>query len=124
MERREESKMSNFRERGKTFETEFSRNQELAFRITARRNRLFGLWAAEKMGLAEGESVETYAKAVVAADFEAPGDDDVIAKVRADLAEKGIIVAEAELTAELARAAAEARRQVLALDAGSAAPPR
>lgn len=116
--------MSNFRERGKTFETEFSRNQELAFRITARRNRLFGLWAAEKMGLAEGESVETYAKAVVAADFEAPGDDDVIAKVRADLAEKGIIVAEAELTAELARAAAEARRQVLALDAGSAAPPR
>jgi hypothetical protein len=114
--------MSNFRERGKTFETEFSRNQELAFRITARRNRLFGVWAAEKMGLAAGESVEAYAKAVVAADFEAPGDDDVIAKVRADFDAKGIVVTEAELRAELARAAAEARRQVLAND-GSAGPP-
>jgi hypothetical protein len=46
--------MSNLRERGKTFEAEYSRNQELAFRITARRNRLFGLWAAGKMGLTEG----------------------------------------------------------------------
>ena len=116
--------MSNFRERGKTFETEFSRNQELAFRITARRNRLFGVWAAEKMGLAAGESMEAYAKAVVAADFEAPGDDDVIAKVRGDLAAKGVIIAEAELRAELARAASEARQQVLALNAVSDAPPR
>lgn len=116
--------MTNFRERGKSFETEFSRNQELAFRITARRNRLFGVWAAEKLGLAAGEPVETYAKAVVAADFEAPGDDDVIAKVRADLAAKGIAIAEAELRAELARAAGEARRQILAVDAEGKAPPR
>ena len=116
--------MNNFRERGKSFETEFSRNQELAFRITARRNRLFGVWAAEKLGLAAGEPVETYAKAVVAADFEVPGDDDVIAKVRADLDAKGIAVTEAELRAELARAAAEARRQILTADAGTKAPPR
>ena len=66
--------------------------------------------------------MEAYAKAVVAADFEAPGDDDVIAKVRGDLDAKGIIVTEAELIAELARAAAEARRQVLALDADKSAP--
>ena len=98
--------MNNFRERGKSFETEFSRNQELAFRITARRNRLFGVWAAEKLGLAAGEPVETYAKAVVAADFDA----------------KRIIVTEAELRAELARAAAEARRQMLA-NGESAGPP-
>ncbi|MGH7036108.1 MAG: DUF1476 domain-containing protein [Stellaceae bacterium] len=116
--------MSNFRERGKTFETEYSRNQEVAFRITARRNRLFGLWAAEKMSVAAGEAAEAYAKTVVAADFEAPGDDDIIAKVRVDLAAKGVAIAEAELRAELARAAAEARRQVLALDAGPNAPPR
>src|SRR6185437_2944017 len=73
---------------------------------TARRNRLFGVWAAEKLGLAAGEPVETYAKAVVAADFEVPGDDDVIAKVRADLDAKGLGVTDAELRAELARAAA------------------
>lgn len=116
--------MSNLRERGKTFETEYSRNQEVMFRITARRNRLFGLWAAAKMGLAAGEAAETYAKSVVAADFESPGDDDVIGKVRADLAGKGLTLSEAELRAELALAAAEARLQVLALDAGSNAPQR
>jgi len=116
--------MSDLRERGKSFEAEYSRNQELMFRITARRNRLFGLWAAAKMGVADGEAAETYAKAVIAADFEAPGDDDVIAKVRADLAAKGVTHTEAELRAELALAAAEARLQVLALDAGSNAPAR
>jgi len=116
--------MTNWIDRGKSFEAEYSRNQELAFRITARRNRLFGLWAAAKIGLAAGEGGEAYAKTVVAADFEAPGDDDVIAKVRDDLAAKGVIITEAELRAELARAAAEARQQVLALDAVSGAPPR
>ena len=109
--------MSDLRERGKTFEAEYSRNQERAFRTTARRNRLFGFWAAERMGILTGEAAEAYAKSVVAADFEAPGDGDVIAKVRADLAAKGIILTEAELRAELARAAAEAHRQVRALDA-------
>jgi len=111
--------MKNFTERGKPFEAEYSRNQEVMFRITARRNRLFGLWAAAKMGLNAGEAAETYAKSVVAADFEAPGDDDVIAKVRADLAEKGVALTEAELRTELALAAAEARLQVLARDTGS-----
>ena len=109
--------MTKLSERGKTFEAEYSRNQELAFRITARRNRLFGCWAAAQMGLGEGEERETYAKTVVAADFEAPGDDDVITKVCDDLAAKGVVVAEAELRAALARAAAEARQQVLAQDA-------
>jgi len=70
------------------------------------------LWAAARLGLPAGEEAEAYAKAVVAADFEAPGDDDVINKVRADLEEKGIAVTEAELRSELERAAAEARRQI------------
>lgn len=61
--------MTNFTERGKSFEAEYSRNQELAFRITARRNRLFGLWAAAKIGLADGEERDSYAKAVIAADL-------------------------------------------------------
>ena len=72
----------------------------------------FGLWAAGWLGLAAGEPAEAYAKDVVAADFEAPGDSDVIAKVRTDLAEKGISASEGELGAELERAAAEARKQL------------
>ena len=103
--------MKSFIEREKGFEAEFKQKQELAFRITARRNRLFGLWAAARLGLAAGEAAEAYAKSVVAADFEAPGDADVVAKVRADLAEKGLSLSEAELRAELGRADAEARRQ-------------
>lgn len=104
--------MKSFSEREKGFEAEFTRNQELAFRITARRNRLFGLWAAGRLGLPAGAAAEAYAKTVVAADFEMPGEADVIAKVRADLAGKGIAATEAEVRAELARAGVEARRQL------------
>ena len=82
--------MKSLTEREKGFEAEFKRNQELMFRVTARRNRLFGLWAAVRLGLPAGEEAEAYAKTVVAADFEAPGDADVIEKVRADLEEKGV----------------------------------
>lgn len=117
--------MANLKERERAFEAEYSLNQELAFRITARRHRL---WAAAKMGLVACEAVETYAKAVIAADFEAPGDEDVIGKIRADLAGKlagkDVVIAEAELRTELARAAAEARRQALAPSAASSVPPR
>jgi hypothetical protein len=105
--------MRNFEDRQKGFEAEFSRNQELAFRITARRNKLLGLWAAEKLGLPAGDEAEAYAKTVVAADFEKPGDSDVIEKVRNDLAAKGIALSEAQLRGELERALAEARRQLI-----------
>ena len=104
--------MKSFSDREKGFEAEFKRNQELRFRVTARGNRLFGLWAAARMGIPDGQAAEDYAKTVVAADFQAPGDADVIEKVRADLAEKGITLTDAELRAELARAAIEARRQI------------
>jgi hypothetical protein len=104
--------MKGFDERQKGFEAEFARGQELAFRITARRNRLLGLWAAERLGLAAGEPAETYAKTVITADFQAPGDADVIEKVRGDLVAKGLGVTEAEVRAELARAAAQAREQL------------
>ena len=104
--------MKGLTEREKGFEAEFKRNQELRFRVTARRNRLFGLWAAARLGLPAGEEADAYAKTVVAADFEAPGDADVIEKVRTDLDKAGVAVTERELRAELERAAAEARRQV------------
>ena len=81
--------MTKFNEREKAFEAKFKLDEELRFKATARRNKLLGLWAAEQMGLNEGEA-EAYAKEVVKADFEAPGDDDVLQKVLADLQGKGV----------------------------------
>ena len=108
---KEDEVMKSFTEREKGFEAELKHHEELRFRMTARRNRLFGLWAARRLGLT-AEEAEAYAKAVIAADFEAPGDGDVIEKVRTDLEEKSIAVNEAELRSELARAAAQAREQI------------
>jgi hypothetical protein len=106
--------MNSFQLRQKGYEHQFVRDQEITFRITARRNKLLGLWAADRLGLAAGEAADAYARTVVAADFEAPGDDDVVKKVHGDLNAKAIDVSEAEVWAELARAAAEARRQFTA----------
>ncbi|MDB5410726.1 MAG: hypothetical protein JWL84_5638 [Rhodospirillales bacterium] len=104
--------MTNFDERKRGFEADFARDQDLSFRVTARRNRLLGLWAAERLGIAAGAAAEDYAKTVVAADFEAPGDDDVVEKVRGDLVAKGIEISAAEIRAELGRAAVLARDQL------------
>jgi hypothetical protein len=100
----------NMKDRAKGYEAEFKHKEEMAFRVTARRNRLFGLWAAEKQGFV-GDAAEAYALVVIAADFEAPGDEDVIARVRADLGDRA---SDAEIRKELDRAAAEARRQLAA----------
>ncbi len=81
--------MSTFDERKDGFEKKFAHDEELQFRATARRNKLLGAWAAEKMGLT-GDAVAIYAKEVVAADFEEAGDDDVVRKVMADFAAKKV----------------------------------
>jgi hypothetical protein len=104
--------MRTFEDRQKGFEAEFKRNQELQFRVTARRNKLLGLWAAEKLGLQAGDAADAYARTVVDADFEKPGDSDVVEKVQKDLAAKGINLSEAQLRAELTRAGDEAKRQL------------
>ena len=104
--------MNQFEERQKGFEARFVRDQELSFRLAARRNKLLGLWAAERLGLPPGAAAEAYAQTIVVADFQAPGDDDVIAQLRSDFAAKGVEISEAELRAELARAAAEAQKQL------------
>ncbi|SHM13001.1 DUF1476 domain-containing protein [Roseibium suaedae] len=75
--------MSTFDKREDSFEGKFAHDEELRFKATARRNKLLGLWAAEKLGL-EGEKAEDYAKGVVRADFEEPGEEDVFRKIRAD----------------------------------------
>jgi len=79
--------MSTLDQRGKDFEKKFAHDEELRFKATARRNKLLGLWAAEKLGKT-GADAEAYAKEVVAADFEEAGDGDVLRKVAADLAGK------------------------------------
>lgn len=80
--------MTTFDKREEGFEKKFAHDEELRFKANARRNKLLGTWAAEKLGLT-GADAEAYAKTVVVADFDEAGDDDVFRKVRADLDAKG-----------------------------------
>jgi hypothetical protein len=85
--------MTTFDDRERTEETRFKHNEELTFKARNRGNRMFGLWVAEQLGLS-GEAADNYAKDVVVADFESPGDDDIFAKVGADLAAKSIEISD------------------------------
>jgi len=105
--------MTTFDDRQKGFERKFEHDQELRFKAIARRNKLLGLWAAEKLGLA-GEAAEAYAKEVVASDFERPGDDDVVEKVMKDLTAKGIQITDHAVRKEMERLLVVAREQILA----------
>ena len=84
----------------------------MQFRIQARRNRLLGQWAAERMGLSAAET-EAYAKGVVQADFEEAGDEDVIRKLLGDLVSAGIDANEGEVRTALSEKAVEARRALM-----------
>ena len=81
--------MTTFDKREEGFEKKFAHDEELRFKAMARRNRLLGEWAAEKLGLS-GDEAAAYAKTVVMADFEEPGEEDVFRKVRADFDAKGV----------------------------------
>jgi hypothetical protein len=81
--------MTTFDKREEGFEKKFAHDEELRFKAGARRNKLLGLWAAEKLGLS-GAEAEAYAKTVVAADFEEAGDEDVFRKIRKDFDAKGV----------------------------------
>ena len=81
--------MTTFDKREEGFEKKFAHDEELRFKATARRNKLLGMWAAEKMGIA-GPAADAYAKEVVMADFEEAGDEDVFRKIRKDLDDKGV----------------------------------
>ena len=104
--------MSGFDDREKAFENKFARDQELVFRVTARRNRLVGEWAAALMGLTK-EETEAYAKAVVQADFEEAGDEDVIRKLLGDLTAAGVEIDEATVRQAVEDRTVEARRQLI-----------
>ncbi len=81
--------MTTFDKREEGFEKKFAHDEELKFKANARRNKLLGLWAAEKLGLA-GPAADSYAKEVVAADFEESGEEDVFRKIRKDFDAKGV----------------------------------
>ena len=103
--------MSKFKEREKGYEAKWKHDEELKFKVTARCNKLLGLWAAQKFGM-EGSDADAYAKTVVIADFDRPGDDDVVEKVMADFAKYNIEMTEPSLRKQMARLMDEASRQI------------
>ncbi|AXJ96069.1 MULTISPECIES: DUF1476 domain-containing protein [unclassified Sphingomonas] len=104
--------MTMFDDRERAAEASFARDEEMAFRITARRNRLLGQWAAAQMELTPAET-DAYAKAVVQADFEEAGDEDVVRKLLGDLTAAGVDTDEAAVRRALADRTVEARRQLM-----------
>lgn len=104
--------MTDFRDRERAEEAKFALDEETAFKIAARRNRLLGEWAAGLMNLTE-EETDAYKKAVVQADFEEAGDEDVIRKLLGDLTAAGADVSETDIRAKLDEMTIEAKRQLM-----------
>ena len=105
--------MTTFDKREEGFEKKFALDEEQKFKAEARRNRLLGMWAAEKLGIT-GDAATAYAREVVAADFEEAGDGDVVRKVLGDMTAKGIALTELELRAKMDELMATAIMQVKA----------
>lgn len=103
--------MTQFKDREKGFEAKFKKDQELQFKVTARRNKLLGLWAAGKLGM-DGEAAAAYAKEVVVSDFDEPGDKDVLRKVIKDLTNKGIAATEHGIRREMERLMEQAKDEI------------
>lgn len=104
--------MTDFKDRQKGEEAKFAMDEQTAFRVAARRNRLLGEWAGEKMGLT-AEETDAYKKEVIQADFEEAGDEDVIRKVLGDLTAAGVDIDDAGVRAALEEKAVEAKRQLM-----------
>ena len=105
--------MTTFDKREEGFEKKFALDEELRFKATARRNKLLGLWAAEKLGLS-GAAADAYAKEIVAADFEAPGDNDVVHKLRKDFDAKGVPQSDQQIAVVMNEMMAQAVEQIQA----------
>ena len=92
--------MTTFDKREEGFEQQFAHDEELRFKATARRNKLLGLWAAEKLGL-KGAEADSYALSVVMSDFEEAGDHDVMRKIRKDFDAKGVAQSDHQISREM-----------------------
>ena len=102
--------MSGFDDREKAFENKYAHDAEMQFKAAARRNKLLGLWLAEALGEADADA---YARSVVVADLAETGDEDVIRKVMADIADKGVSISEEAVRAKLAALTPLAKEQVM-----------
>lgn len=107
----ERKKMASFEEREQGFEAKYKHDQDKLFKITARRNKLLGLWAAGQLGL-KGTDAEAYAKEVVVADFQKPGAEDVVEKIMGDFKKKGLAIEEHKVRHEMQKYGAEAEAQI------------
>jgi len=105
--------MTTFDKREEGFEKKFAHDEELKFKATARRNKLLGLWAAEKLGLS-GPAAEAYAKEVVASDFDEPGEDDVFRKIRKDFDAKGVAQSDHQIRRTMEQLMEQAIEQIKA----------
>ena len=105
--------MSGFDERQKSQEAKFAHDTELRFKAEARRNKLLGLWAAGLLGKT-GADAEAYAKEVVLADFEKPGDSDVVHKIMKDLAAVGKPTEDHTILKQAERLLVDAKKQIMA----------
>jgi len=103
--------MSTFDEREKGYERKFQQDQELAFKVRARRHRLIGEWAARQMGLA-GDAAEAYARDLATTELAHHGDDATVARIARDFAAKGVVLDTAHITLELERCDREAKKQL------------
>jgi len=103
--------MSSFDKRQEGFEKKFALDEEQKFKAEARRNKLLGLWAAEKLGKT-GEDADAYAKEVVRSDFEEAGDDDVFRKVRADFDAAGVAQSDHQIRGAMAELLVTAVEQI------------
>ncbi|MFZ1816144.1 MAG: DUF1476 domain-containing protein [Rhizobiaceae bacterium] len=104
--------MSGIGDREKAFENKFAHDEALKFKAEARRNKLLGLWAAEKLGKG-GEAADAYAKEVIRSDFEEPGDEDVFRKIRADFDAAGVEQSDHQIRRTMDELMAVAREQVV-----------
>ncbi len=104
--------MTTFDERETAFENKFKHDKELEFKVTSRRNKLLGLWAAKLLGI-DGAEAETYAKAVLSADFEKPGDQDVVNKLMADFKAKNVDMSEHRLRKQMDEFFSTAKQQIM-----------
>ena len=104
--------MTSFNEREKAFESKYKHDQDLQFKVEARRNKLLGLWAAELLSIS-GADADAYAKEVIASDFDEPGDEDVLRKVLADFESKSVDMSAQRLRKKMDELTAVAKQQIM-----------
>jgi hypothetical protein len=104
--------MTTFDDRNKKFEKKFAHDGEMNFKINARRNKLLGMWAADKMGL-DTAAAEQYAKELTLADFESPGDSDVLNKILKDFENGQVHMSMSDVRIEMERLLTVARKQIM-----------